>query len=79
MVLEYGPVIMAFKLEQVNVINSRKYEQIYNLNVSDKFKSQVLSAFVFYKFWIREYLQYKKLFDSDRKWWHLSIRFRQRS
>ena len=77
MVLEYGPVFMAFKLEQMNVINSRQYQQIYNLNVSDKYKSLVLSNFIFKKFGIYIYLQCKNLFDSDRKWWHLSIRIRQ--
>ena len=70
---------MAFKLQQMNLINSRKYKQILHLNVSDKCKSLVLSVFLFYKLRISEYLQCKNIFDSDRKWWHLSIRIRQRS
>ena len=79
MVLEYGPVIMAFKLEQMDLLNSRKYQMIYNLNVSDKYKSLVLSNFIFKYFGTYIYLQCKNLFDSDRKWWHLSIRIRQAS
>ena len=75
-VLEYGPVIMAFKLKQMNVINSRQYEQIFNLNVSDKYKSLVISSFTFDRFIISKYMKCKNVFNSDRKLWHLSIRIR---
>ena len=78
-VLEYGPVILAFKLEQMNIINSRQYEQLFNLNVSDKYKSLVLSSFTFDQFILTKYLECINVFNSDRKLWHLSIRIRQRS
>ena len=70
---------MAFKLEQMNVINSRQYEQLFNLNVSDKYKSVVLSSFTFDQFRLSKYMECKKVFNNDRKLWHLSIRIRQRS
>ena len=78
-VLEYGPVILAFKLEQMNIINSRQYEQLFNLNVSDKYKSLVLSSFTLSQFILSKYLECINVFNSDRKLWHLSIRIRQRS
>ena len=70
---------MAFKLEQMNVLNPWEYQLIYNLNVSDKYKSLVLSVLVFDIFAVYKYLRCKNLFDSDRKLWHLSISIRQRS
>ena len=69
---------MAFQLEQMNVINSREYEQILNFSISDKYKSLVLSSFSLKRFSIRWiYLECKNFFSSDRKLWHLSIRMRQ--
>ena len=77
-VLEYGPVIMALKLKQSNVITSRQYEHLFKFDISDKYKSLVLSSFTLEKLKQKSYYwECKKLFNRDRKLWHLSITMRQ--
>ena len=74
LILEYGPLNMAFKLKKRNLITSTQYEQLSNISIS-KHKSLVLVSFIFAKFYNQtHYMEYIEILSSDRRMWPLSIK-----
>ena len=73
---EYGPLNMALKLTQENLLSLIHYEWLSNISISvkDEYVSLLLLNIISHKYnTISNYMEYINFLGIDRRFWPLSI------
>ena len=74
-ILNYGPMKMALKLNDLNILGLHKFMEFSQLNISDNHMSLILSSYLINA----GVVEFKELVTSDKSLWHLFISMRQTS
>ena len=76
--LEYGPMNMALKLKQRQILDSHQHQKLSELNINDYHKSLVLVNYILDSVTLKHnFEQFKAFMNSEEKLWHVSLRMTQ--